>query len=204
MGELGTVDADTGDHADVAGAAHAAPVLPGEDPDAAPDVPDVPDVPDASGAPLGPAGVARTTFGDFYGGHYAELVRLATLLSGSADAAPDLVQDCFVRLHGRWTAVHDPLPYARRSVVHACASHHRRMARARRLPSAAAQDSELGADELEDALAKLPARQRAAVVLRYYGDLPDADIARALRCRPGTVRSLIHRALADLRKVIEP
>jgi RNA polymerase sigma factor (sigma-70 family) len=78
------------------------------------------------------------------------------------------------------------------------------MARARRLPSAAAQDSELGADELEDALAKLPARQRAAVVLRYYGDLPDADIARALRCRPGTVRSLIHRALADLRKVIEP
>jgi RNA polymerase sigma factor (sigma-70 family) len=64
--------------------------------------------------------------------------------------------------------------------------------------------SALGADELEDAVAKLPARQRAAVVLRYYGDLPDADIARALRCRPGTVRSLIHRALAELRKEIEP
>jgi DNA-directed RNA polymerase specialized sigma24 family protein len=42
------------------------------------------------------------------------------------------------------------------------------------------------------------------VVLRYYADLPDADIARTLRCRPGTVRSLIHRALADLRKTIEP
>jgi len=62
----------------------------------------------------------------------------------------------------------------------------------------------LGADELGDALAALPTRQRAAVVLRYYADLPDADIARTLRCRPGTVRSLIHRALADLRKTIEP
>jgi len=151
-----------------------------------------------------PTGTERANFGAFYAGHYADLVRLATLLSGSADAAPDLVQDCFVRLHGHWTAVRDPLPYVRRSVVHACASHHRSLARRRRLPTPEATASPLGADELEDALAKLPARQRAAVVLRYYGDLPDAEIARALRCRPGTVRSLIHRALADLRKVIEP
>jgi len=204
MGELGTVDADTGDHAGAAGAPPTERVPSGDHPAVAPGAPEVSEASDASGASLGPAGVASTTFGDFYGGHYAELVRLAALLSGSADAAPDLVQDCFVRLHGRWTAVHDPLPYVRRSVVHACASHHRRVARARRLPAAVAHNSELDADELEDALAKLPARQRAAVVLRYYGDLPDADIARALRCRPGTVRSLIHRALADLRKVIEP
>jgi RNA polymerase sigma factor (sigma-70 family) len=104
----------------------------------------------------------------------------------------------------RWASVHDPLPYVRRSVVNACASHHRSTARRRRLSGPETRDSQLGADELEDALAKLPARQRAAVVLRFYGDLPDAEIARALRCRPGTVRSLIHRALADLRKVIEP
>jgi RNA polymerase sigma factor (sigma-70 family) len=150
------------------------------------------------------ADAQKTSFGDFYAGHYSDLVRLAALLTGSADAAPDLVQDCFVRLHGHWTAVHDPLPYVRRSVVHECASHHRSMARGRRLPTPEVRDSELGADELEDALAKLLTRQRAAVVLRYYGDLPDADIARSLRCRPGTVRSLIHRALVDLRKVIEP
>jgi RNA polymerase sigma factor (sigma-70 family) len=155
-------------------------------------------------AGLVPTDVARTGFADFYARNFGDLVRLATLLSGSADSAPDLVQDCFVGLHGRWASVRDPLPYVRRSVVHACASHHRHIARARRIPSAVARPSELGADELEDALAELPARQRAAVVLRYYGDLPDADIARALRCRPGTVRSLIHRALADLRKVIEP
>jgi RNA polymerase sigma factor (sigma-70 family) len=150
------------------------------------------------------AGTETSSFGDFYAAHFCDLVRLATLLSGSTDSAPDLVQDCFVRLHRHWSAVHDPLPYVRRSVVHACASHHRSIARGRRLNTPEAKNSELGADELEDALAKLPARQRAAVVLRYYGDLHDADIARALRCQPGTVRSLIHRALADLRKVIKP
>jgi len=144
------------------------------------------------------------TFGDFYADQYAGLVRLAALLSGSVDTAPDLVQDCFVRLHGRWASVREPVPYIRRSVVHACASHHRRAAMVRRNPPPEPQAAELGADELEDALAALPARQRAAVVLRYYGDLPDADIARALRCREGTVRSLISRALADLRKVIHP
>jgi RNA polymerase sigma-70 factor (sigma-E family) len=150
------------------------------------------------------AGEVAVAFGDFYADHYTELVRLATLLSGSVDNAPDLVQDCFVRLHGRWASVREPLPYIRRSVVHACASHHRHSAVARRHPQPMPRPSELGADELEDALAALPARQRAAVVLRFYGDLPDAEIARALRCREGTVRSLVSRALADLRKVIEP
>jgi RNA polymerase sigma factor (sigma-70 family) len=161
-------------------------------------------VPAPRAAQVSEAGVAGKGFGDFYANHYSELVRLATLLSGSADAAPDLVQDCFVGLHKRWMTVNDPLPYVRRSVVHACASHHRRNTRVRRLPPAVDQVSALGADELEDAVDKLPVRQRAAVVLRYYGDLPDADIARALRCRPATVRSLIHRALTELRKVIEP
>src|SRR5580704_16923351 len=61
------------------------------------------------------AAVANQDFGDFYAGHFSDLVRLATLLSGSADSAPDLVQDCFVGLHKRWTSVHDPLPYVRRS-----------------------------------------------------------------------------------------
>lgn len=150
------------------------------------------------------AGRPSATFGEFYADHYTELVRLATLLSGSVDNAPDLVQDCFVRLHGRWASVREPLPYMRRSIVHACASHHRHTAVVRRHPEPVLRSAELGADELEDTLAVLPARQRAAVVLRYYGDLPDADIARALRCREGTVRSLVSRALTDLRKVIEP
>jgi DNA-directed RNA polymerase specialized sigma24 family protein len=193
MDELGgIVDSDPGELALAGGMAAAAltpPALP------------------ATGRPRAPvraAGGSRSEFGQFYADHYVALVRLATVLSGSADVAPDLVQDCFVGLHRHWITVRDPLPYVRRSVVHACASHHRRAARARGLHPPVLGNSELGADELEDAVAKLPPRQRAAVVLRYYGDLSDADIARALRCRPATVRSLVHRALADLRKVIEP
>ena len=60
------------------------------------------------------------------------------------------------------------------------------------------------ADELFDVLAALPARMRAALVLRYYQDLPENDIAELLGCAPGTARSLIHRGLARLRLVIEP
>ena len=198
MGTLsGIVDAETPDGTGAA----TGPALGASMPPAPSEVPEL--APESVG-PVHPAGTAGADFGEFYASHYAELVRLATLLSGSSDAAPDLVQDCFVGLHGRWTAVREPLPYVRRSVVHACASHHRSNARARRQPPPEVRESALGADELGDAVAKLPARQRAAVVLRYYGDLPDAEIAQALRCRPGTVRSLIHRALADLRKAIAP
>lgn len=53
------------------------------------------------------------------------------------------------------------------------------------------------------ALRRLPYRQRAAVVLRYYADLPEAEIAEALGCRVPAVKSLLHRALKDLRNVVE-
>lgn len=59
-------------------------------------------------------------------------------------------------------------------------------------------------DELTDAIARLPFRQRAVIVLRYYADLTEADIANALECRPGTVKSLSSRALAALSKEIKP
>jgi len=59
------------------------------------------------------------------------------------------------------------------------------------------------ANELLDALATLPYRQRAALVLRFYDDLSEADSAVVLGCRPGTVGSLVHRGLAQLKRVIE-
>ena len=121
-----------------------------------------------------------------------------------AEVAADLVQDCFVRLHPKWAKVEDHRAYLRRSVVNACHSHHRGLRRFRRLDLRPSEPAELGARELSDALAALPHRQRAALVLRFYGGLPDADIADALGCRPGTVASLVHRGLAALREVIEP
>ena len=91
-------------------------------------------------------------------------------------------------------------------MVNACRSHLRRAGpRAGLPPPVGAEPSGVPAeaDELFDALAALPSRQRAALVLRFYEDLSEADIAVALGCRPGTVKSLLHRGLAELRKVVE-
>ncbi len=143
---------------------------------------------------------------DLYRERYVPMVRLAYLMVGSSTVAEDLVQDAFARMHRHWDHAEHPRAYLRTAVVNACRSHLRRLAleRAyRRHPSADGQGAVAEADELFDALAKLPARQRAALVLRFYEDLSEADIAVALGCRPGTVKSLLHRGLAELRKVVE-
>jgi len=131
------------------------------------------------------------------------LVRVAYLLTGSSAVAEDLVQDAFVRLHGHWDGIREPSAYLRVTVVNACRAHHRRNRREQsHFPELV---TDLVAPETPlvlDALASLPYRQRAALVLRFYEDRPDDEIAEALGCRPATVRSLVHRGLATLRKVI--
>lgn len=133
------------------------------------------------------------------------MVRLAFLLTGSPEVAQDVVQDAFVSVHRAWSRVREPRAYLRRAVVNACTSHHRRTFRERRANASSSPETvDLGADELFDVLDALPARQRAAIVLRYWHDLDERDIADALGCRAGTVGSLLHRAVARLREVIEP
>jgi RNA polymerase sigma-70 factor (sigma-E family) len=134
----------------------------------------------------------------------AGLLRLAYLLTGSRAVAEDVVQDAFVQLHRRWDSVRAPAPYLRTSVVNGCRMHHRRNSREQ------ARFADLVADVVQpetpvvlDALAHLPYRQRAALVLRYYEDRPEAEIADLLGCRPATVRSLVHRGLAALREAME-
>jgi RNA polymerase sigma-70 factor (sigma-E family) len=147
----------------------------------------------------------RPAFADFYRATFAEMTRLAFLLTGSAETARDLVQDSFVRLHEKWDGVAEPRAYLRRTVVNACHSHYRRLRLQRQRghsPTWQVDVVDLGANEMTDAIAALPYRQRAAIVLRYWHDCSEADIAAALGCRPGTVGSLIHRALAELRKVM--
>jgi len=147
----------------------------------------------------------RPTFADLYRDAHADMVRLAYLLTGSPEVAQDVVQDAFVSVHRSWSRVREPRPYLRRAVVNACTSHHRRAFRERGATESHAQASvSLGADELFDVLEALPARQRAAIVLRYWDDLDEREIAEVLGCRPGTVGSLLHRAVARLREVIEP
>ncbi len=148
---------------------------------------------------------APTSFAECYAELRPEMIRLAAAMTGSSETAQDLVQDAFVRLHGAWDRVHEPRAYLRRAVVNACHSHHRRRRVERRHAALGGTEmnASLGADELADALDGLPHRQRAALVLRFYTDLSDVDIASALGCRPGTVASLIHRGLEQLRRVID-
>jgi RNA polymerase sigma-70 factor (sigma-E family) len=136
-----------------------------------------------------------------FDGHYAEMVRLAHVLLGSNTAAEDVVQTAFVEMQKHWDSVKNPVAYLRKSVVNGSRSWHRsrRRERARAARWAGHESVPFEARELLDALARLPVRQRAALVLRYYEDLPDAEIASLLVCPIGTVKSDLHRGLARLR-----
>ena len=132
-----------------------------------------------------------------------KFVRLAYLLTGNASVAEELVHDAFIATLNRWDVVREPGAYVRAAVVNHCRSWGRRRGIEERHTPAPAAPAELEADELWDALGRLDDRRRAAIVLRYYEDLPDAEIASVLGCRPGTVRSAIHRGLKQLRQEID-
>jgi len=155
----------------------------------------------ADPAPLAPA---PPRFEDFYRAQYEPMLRLAYLLTRSHQAAEDLVQDSFLRVQPRWGTLDTPPAYLRRTVTNACYSWHRRRRRELATDVDPPAPADPGHDEMWDALTKLAPRRRAALVLRYYLDLSEADIADTLGCRPGTVKSLTHRGLADLREVLEP
>lgn len=138
-----------------------------------------------------------------YQDRYRDLVRLAYLLTGQAAVAEEIVQDAFVASHRTVDRVRDPYAYVRAAVVNRCYSWGRRLKLERERRPAPPDPAELVADEMWDALATLSDRQRTAIVLRFYADLPDPEIAEVLGCRPATVRTAIFRGLRELRKVID-
>ena len=136
------------------------------------------------------------------------LVRLAFGLTGDRQLAEDVAQTALARAYVAWrrvSRVEDPDAYLRRILVNAS---HRRFRR-RRVTEQPGDPPETAVEGPADlvseraallaALRQLPPRQRAVVVLRYWNDLSDAQIAAALGCSPGTVRSQLSRALATLR-----
>jgi RNA polymerase sigma-70 factor (sigma-E family) len=155
-------------------------------------------VPEAEGGRLG----------ELYARHAPDAVRLAYLLTGDGVLAQDLAQDAFVRLAGRFRDLRDPgaFPsYLRATVVNLARSHFRRRRverayLAREATADAAAEREVGHRvEMWEALQSLPVRQRAAIVLRYYEDLTEAQTADVLRCPVGTVKSMVSRGLERLR-----
>jgi RNA polymerase sigma-70 factor (sigma-E family) len=145
-------------------------------------------------------------FEELFRAQYLSMVRLAHVMIGSNQAAEDVVQDAFIRVHRHWDRVEQPVPYLRTAVVNGCRTWHRRriLERTRRPDPepVAFEDPEI--DETLDALKHVSDRQRTAIVLRFYAGLADAEIAEILGCREPTVRSLIHRGLQQLKEVLAP
>jgi RNA polymerase sigma-70 factor (sigma-E family) len=145
------------------------------------------------------------SFAAFFTETKAPMYRLAYLLTGSAAQAEEAVQESFVRVFERWARIDDPGAYLRRAIVNRCTSWHRHRAVVLRTRTrVATNESYLDQpDELTDALAQLPARRRAVVVLRYYERLDHEEIADSLGISVGTVKSTLHRALAQLKGTLE-
>lgn len=177
--------------------------------------PDVPDDSSTSFADDPATWDADTAVTMLYGSHWGPLVRLATMLTRDASVAEELVQDAFVALHRRWSSLADPAAahgYLRTSVVNASRSalRHRGVEERYRQPAPPepAGPEERAVRSTEDArvmaaLRTLPRRQQEVLVLRYYADLSEFDIAQTLGLSRGAVKSHAHRGLAALKAALE-
>lgn len=139
---------------------------------------------------------------------YQRLCRLAFLLTGEASRAEELVMDAFVRSLASWRrrGPDHPDAYLRRAVVNMCRNRRRRAWLERRRGSLTREESVTIAEPVDHvwvAVRALPSRQRAAVVLRYWDDLAEADIAAALGCSVGTVKSQLAKARATLAAALQ-
>ena len=150
-----------------------------------------------------------------YQAHALGLVRLAFVMTGDRPTAEDLVQDAFLGLHRRWDTLVDPakaLSYVRSCVLNGCREIHRvkyRKAKFRLDPPEdieSAEDIAILGESNQAVLAairRLPARQREAVVLRYYLDMSEDQVAQAMGVARGTVKSATSRGLAALARMLE-
>jgi RNA polymerase sigma factor (sigma-70 family) len=151
------------------------------------------------------AGLALT-FDDVYLEQRPKLVRTAFLIVRSQHVAEELVHDGFIRLHEHFDTVESPAGFLHTAVVRLCLTWLKRRdmehERLQRLAGPVRDESE--PDELWDAIGRLDPDRRAVLVLRFYEDLSYEQIAVAVGCPIGTVRSRLNRSVADLRREIEP
>jgi RNA polymerase sigma-70 factor (sigma-E family) len=161
---------------------------------------------DRSGSPV----PAAESFDTFVHARSRALLRTAYLLTRDHALAEDLVQTALTKAWFAWSRIEggDPEPYVRRIMVNTYAAWWRRRWNGEvpsdELPETAADESKVSTTteertDLWQALGRLPRRQRAVVVLRYYEDLTETETARLLGCSVGTVKSQTHKAFARLR-----
>lgn len=161
-----------------------------------------------------PRQAADEHFAEFVRANTAALLKTGYLLSRDGGEAEELVQDTLVWLYPRWQqvqAAEHQVAYVRKAVVNRFLAGRRRMSSTeirfdptleRFTDQPAQRDETAEVDErmaMWRELGELSERQRAAIVLRFFHDLPDDEVAQVLECRVGTVRSLISRSLAALR-----
>jgi RNA polymerase sigma-70 factor (sigma-E family) len=156
------------------------------------------------------------TFDEFVDSRLPALLRYAVMLTGEPHTAQDLVQDTMIKVQLKWRRViesNSPERYVRRMLTNAYIDLHRGswlrrvVLRADPIEPPAADDhadASAERDQMWYWLGRLPRQQRAALVLRYYEGLSDAEIAEVLDCAVGTVRAHISRALATLREHVVP
>jgi len=149
-----------------------------------------------------PDGQRHGAFTSLYERELPVQVRRATLLCGSPETAHDLVHDAFVEVYRRWDGLADPAPYLATAVINRCRDHARRNAARDRLLPLLVPRGDPEDEVLWDALQALPFPHRAAIVLRFYHQLPEQEIALLLDCRPGSVGPWIQRGLRTLRKAL--
>ncbi|MEU6178200.1 SigE family RNA polymerase sigma factor [Streptomyces coeruleorubidus] len=158
---------------------------------------------------------ASVEFHAFFERHYAELSRLAYLLTGESDTADDLAADALLALWHRWDRVRaadHPAAYARGVVANLARSRIRSAVRERRrialFWSQREESTEnpdvAGVVDVQEALRRLPFRKRACVVLRHAFDLSEKDTALALGVSVGTVKSQTSKGMAELQRLLGP
>lgn len=151
---------------------------------------------------------------EFRAFYFAEATRLkgiALLMVGDRSRAEELAQEALLRAYKAWPRIRreDPGPYVRTALMNLCRNDYRRRLLERTHPSEAMPDVEFPDTKIEeamrlaDALKALPPIRKAAIVLRYYEDLPEAEIARILDRPLNTVKSDIRRALQTLRPLLQ-
>jgi RNA polymerase sigma-70 factor (sigma-E family) len=165
--------------------------------------------------PVAADGDAAGAVTALYAAHYRSLVGLAVLLVRDVGTAEEVVQESFIAMHSRWRLLRNSekaLSYLRRSVVNGSRSvlrHRQVVDRNAPKPPPDMPSAEEGAVELLErsavvaALRTLPLRQREVLVLRFYGDLSETQIAETMGISPGAVKSHTARAMSSLRVLLE-